>query len=466
MMPTPNGCDAFARILPNLSRRGFLQAGGLSALGMSLPGLLRADEVVGSTRRPRAKSCLLVYCFGGFSHLDMCDMKPEAPAEIRGEFQPIPTNVPGLDFCEYMPRMARVADRLTVVRSMTHDRNVHGGAVGFVLTGTRTLDPGIPGVRGPDATLGDHPNLGSAVARFRPADGPVPSAVTLPYTMIDGQGRFVPGQTAGLLGGTFDPWFLNGDPNKKDFRVEGLTLPHGLDDARMTGRKRLLDVVDAQIQGLDHVASVSKRNAYVDRAFSILTSARTRAAFEIQSEPDALRDRYGRNTFGQSCLLGRRLIEAGVRFVQVNMGNGLNGAYGWDTHDKNFPRMRELLLPKFDPAVSTLLEDMDARGLLDETLVVIMGEFGRKPKIQTNGGRDHWPQCYSLFLAGASIRRGAIVGGSDKDGAYPVSDPITPEQIAATIYDALGVDPSTEVRDLQDRPLPLVRAEALSSLFG
>ncbi len=462
-MPTPNGCADFARGLPGLSRRGFLQAGGLAALGLGMPTLLRAEQ---GGNRPRARSCLLVYCFGGFSHIDMCDMKPDAPAEIRGEFRPIPTAVPGLDFCELMPGMARVADTLTVVRSMTHDRNVHGGAVGFVLTGTRTLDPGIPGVRGPDATLGDHPTFGAAAARFRPADGSVPSAVTLPCTMIDGQGRFVPGQTAGLLGGTFDPWFLSGDPSAKGFRVDGLTLPHGLDDARMQGRRRLLDVVDAQIQGLDRVASVAKRDSYVDRAFSILTSPRTRAAFEIGSEPDALRDRYGRNRFGQSCLLARRLIEAGVRFVQVNMGNDLNGDYGWDTHDKNFPRMREKLLPKFDPAVATLLEDMDDRGLLDETLVVIMGEFGRKARIQPNGGRDHWPQCYSLFLAGAGVRRGSVFGSSDKDASYPASDPVTPEQLAATLYDALGIDPSTELRDLQGRPSPLVRGEPMAAWFG
>ena len=464
-MPRPIGCPSFRQMNLAVSRRGFLQAGGLAALGLGLPGLIQA-EATGRSRPARAKSCLLVYCFGGFSHLDMCDLKPNAPREIRGEFGPIATAVPGLDFCEHLPRLARVADRLTLVRSMTHDRSVHGGAVGFVLTGTRTLDPGIPGVRGPDATLGDHPNLGSTVARFRPADGPVPSAVALPYTMIDGQGRFVPGQTAGLLGGTYDPWFVADDPSKPGFRVEGLTLPHNLTDSRMGGRKRLLDVVDDQIVGLDTVASVAKRNDYVDRAFSILTSPRTRRAFEIGTEPAGLRDSYGRNTFGQSCLLGRRLIEAGVRFVQVNMGNSLGGPYGWDTHDKNFPRLKNELLPKFDPAVAALIDDMDARGLLDETLVVVMGEFGRKPKIQTNGGRDHWPRCYSLFLAGAGIRRGVVVGASDKDGAEPVADPITPEQIAATIFDALGINPSTELRDHQDRPVPLVRAEPLPSLFG
>ncbi len=445
-----------------IGRRALLQAGAVGALGLGLPDLLRASPAA----QARAKGCILVYCFGGVSHIDTTDLKPGAPSKIRSEFGPIATSVPGLEFCEHLPKLAKVADRLTVVRSMTHDRSVHGGAVGFVLTGTRTADPGIPGVRGPDAGPGDHPCLGAAVARFRPSEAAVPSAITLPYTMIDGQGRFVPGQTAGLLGANHDPWFVQGDPSKANFRVDGLNLPHGVTTERLDGRRRLLDVVDAQIQGLDGLAQVAKRDAHVDKALAILGSAATRRAFELADEPGALRDAYGRNTFGQSCLLARRLVEAGVRFVQVNMGNGLNGPYGWDTHDNNFPRLKNQLLPKFDPGVSTLLTDLDERGLLDETLVVVMGEFGRKPTIQTNGGRDHWPQCYSLMLAGAGIRRGAVVGSSDRDGAYPASDPIAPEQIAATIYRALGIDPATELHDLQKRPLPLARAESVAGLFG
>jgi uncharacterized protein (DUF1501 family) len=452
------------------SRRSFLQAGALGALGLTLPDLLRAEagpRPSSGRRGPRAKACILVHLFGGPAQLDTWDMKPDAPEDIRGEFRPVRTRVPGLLVCELMPRLARAAHLLTVVRSMTHERTVHGGAIGFVLTGTRTADAGIPGVRGPDASVGDHPNLGAAVSRFRPSHLPVPSAVTLPYTMIDGQGRFVPGQTAGMLGDRHNPWFVNADPSAEHFRVEGLQLPADLPASRLAGRQTLLSRIERQQQSLEDRARVRQLDAYQQKAFRLLTSNRTREAFRIDREPAALRDRFGRNSFGQSCLLACRLVAAGVRFVQVNMGNRLATGYGWDTHAKNFPRLRNPLLPVFDPGLASLLETLRERGLLADTLVVCMSEFGRTPRVQrNNGGRDHWPRCYSLVLAGAGIPGGVVHGRSDRIAAYPTADPTSPEDVAATIYAALGIDPDTEIRDAQNRPLKLVQGKPLLKLWG
>ncbi len=464
-----SGC-ANLRQSVTATRRQFLQAGGLAALGLTLPDLLCAEErgkPVPAGRKPRARACILVYLFGGPSQIDTWDMKPDAAEDIRGEFKPAATRVPGIAFCALLPRLGQVADRLTVVRSMTHERNVHGGAVGFVLTGTRTVDPGIPGVRGPDASVGDHPTFGAVVSRFRPVEVPVPAAVTLPYTMVDGQGRFVPGQTAGMLGDRHNPWFVEKDPNAADFRVEGLSLPGDLSPWRLEGRRSLLKQVEGQQRALDRVAHVQQLDDYYQKAFGLLTSNRTQEAFRIDREPDRLRERCGRNSFGQSCLLACRLIEAGVRFVQVNMGNRLSTGYGWDTHAKNFPTLRDPLLPVFDAGFATLLETLGDRGLLRDTLVVCMGEFGRTPRVQkNNGGRDHWPQCYSLLLAGAGIAGGSVYGQSDKIAASPTVDPTSPEDLAATVYDALGIDPNTEIHDLQKRPVKLVQGKPVQKLWG
>jgi uncharacterized protein (DUF1501 family) len=469
-MNLPAGCTGFRRSLA-ASRRHFLQTGCLGAVGLALPDLLRADHqqsapsVPVSLPRPRAKACVLVYLFGGPPHLDTWDMKPNAPAEVRGEFRPAATKAPGLFFCELLPHLGQVAPLLTVVRSMTHERNVHGGAVGFVLTGTRTLDPGIPGVRGPDASVGDHPNLGAGVSRFQPVQIPVATAVTLPYTMIDGQGRFVPGQTAGMLGDRYNPWLIEQDPNAAGFRVEGLHLPADLPAHRLAGRQTLLSRLDDPRRAREESAAVGQLDTYYQRAFNLLTSSRTREAFRLDREPAKLRDRFGRNSFGQSCLLACRLIEAGVRFVQVNMGNVLLKDLTWDNHSNNFRRLRDPLLPIFDTGFPSLLECLRERGLLSETLVVVMSEFGRSPRV-VGGGRDHWPRCYSTLLAGAGLTGGAVYGQSDKLAAYPAADPVTPEDLAATIYSALGVDPEAEIYDRQQRPLKLVQGAPLHRLWG
>jgi uncharacterized protein (DUF1501 family) len=456
------GCRDYRRAR-GATRRQFLAAGGAGALSLTLPRLLQAQVAAGP--RPRAKSLILVYCFGGPSHLDMWDLKPEGPSAFRGPFAPIATKLAGTVYSEHLPELAWRNDRFTLVRSMTHERNVHGGAVGFTLTGTRTADAGIPGVRGPDSTPADHPSPGAVVNRFSPAGKAVPSAVTLPWDMIDGQGRFVPGQTAGMLGGAFDPWFVKSDPAKADFRVEGLLPQPGLGLDRFAERRALLAAVDDQCRQLDEIAEANDLDAYYQAAFDLVTSRETRTAFDIALEPESLRDRYGRNAFGQSCLLARRLVEAGVRLVQVNASGSLFGDYGWDTHSDNFNHLQKKLLPRFDPGLAALLDDLEDRGLLDDTLVVAMGEFGRTPAISRIAGRDHWPHCYSVLLAGAGIRRGYQHGRSDRQGAWPAEDPVAPEDLVATLYASLGIDPACLIHDATGREHTLVKGRVLDQLF-
>lgn len=448
-----------------LTRREWMSIGAAGLAGVSLPKLLAAEHIRASGPA-KSRSLILLNCFGGPSHLDLWDMKPEGPSAVRGPFQPIATSAPGVVFCEHLPRLAERADRLTLIRSVTHDRNVHGGAVGFVLTGTRTSDPGIPGVRGPDATTADHPAIGSTVTRLAPSTANVPTAVTLPWGLIDGQDRFVPGQTGGLLGREFDPWFVRNDPNDPEFEVEGLAPPEGITLNRLHVRRGLRAAIADQQRRLDGIAEVRGLDAYYERAFNLLTSAATRQAFDLSNERSPNRERYGRNTLGQSCLLAVRLVEAGVRVVQVNASGSLFGNYGWDTHSDNFNTLKNKLLPRFDPAFSSLLDDLEERGLTDETLVVCLGEFGRTPKISSNAGREHWPQCYTVLLAGGGVRRGYVHGASDKQGAYPIEHPVAPEDLVATIYHALGIDPAAKLRDASGREHALVQGSVLAELFA
>lgn len=446
------------------TRRQGLIVGGSAALGRSLG--LAGDLGHLSIPKGRVRSVLMLYLFGGPGQLDTFDMKPQAPAEIRGELAPIATKVAGLNVCELLPKTATIADRLTVVRTLNHNRTVHGGAVVYALTGELNGDPGIPGVRGPDASLADHPNLGSAIRMLGPVETQIPNAIALPWRMIDGQGREPPGQWAGMIGKNFNPWLIESDPSKPNFRVDSLALPAELPVSRLSDRQALLSVIDRHSKTLDDLAVKGHVDTLYRQASMLLSSQTLRRAFDLGAEAKGLRDRYGRNTFGQSCLLARRLVEVGAPFVQVNMGPSLFGDYGWDTHSNTFPSMRKNLCPKFDPAFATLIADLDERGLLDSTLVVVNSEFGRSPKIQRNGGRDHWPFCYSLLFAGGGVRRGAIVGQSDSRAAYPVTKSFSPADVAATVYDALGIDPATEIRDSQNRPVRLNRGEPIRELFG
>ena len=444
-----------------LFRRQFLQAGSLAAFGLTLPDLLRAESgrsALSSGRRPRAKACILVYLCGGPSHIDLWDMKPNASEEIRGEFKPAATKTPGLALCELLPRLGQMTEQLALVRSMTHELLPHRLAVGLALTGARTTT----------SAAADRPNWGSTILRFKPASGMLPTAVTLPNTMGNNEGAFMPGQTAGMLGDRYKPWFIEKDPNAADFRIEGLNPPAEVSAERLTGRQALLSSIEDQQRALDGLAEARQMNDHYQKAFDLLTSAHTQEAFRIEREPAALRDRFGRTTFGQSCLLACRLIEAGVRFVQVNMGTRPISEFGWDTHDNNFKSLRKPLLPVFDPGYATLLETLRARGLLQETLVVCMGEFGRTPRIDKGRGqgRDHWPRCYTVLLAGAGIAGGAVHGQSDKIGAFPAADPVSPEDLTATVYHALGIDPEAEIHDQQKRPYQLVQGKPLHKLWG
>lgn len=446
-----------------LTRRRWLQVGGIGLLGLSLPRLLRAEQ--SSAARP-TRSCVLFLLHGGPSQLDVWDMKPAAPAEVRGEFQPIATTVPGMQFCEHLPLLAQQAHRFSIVRSMTHTAINHNAATYFVTTGQPAPREQIAFT----PTENDFPHLGAQVAFGRPNLGSVPTAVSLPDPVSDGP-YTCPGQNGGFLGAGYAPFSIFGDPNDDDFRVEGLSE---LAPDRLASRQGLLQAVNTDLARLQDDRRIEELNQHQQRAFSLLTSERTRSAFDLPREPSALRDRYGRHKYGQSLLLARRLIEAGVRLVTVTWGGRVNNPLPhWDTHFNNNRRLREELRPPFDECFSAFLEDLSQRGLLDSTLVVCMGEFGRTPRFGQftgNGvndtGRDHWAQCYSLVIAGGGQSGGRVIGRSDRFAAYPADDPYTPQDLAASVLHALGVDPAQEVRDAFGRMVPLSTGEVRGALFG
>jgi Protein of unknown function (DUF1501) len=446
-----------------LTRRHWLQVGAIGLLGLSLPRLLRAEQ--SSAARP-ARSCVLFLLHGGPSQLDVWDMKPAAPAEVRGEFQPIATTVPGMQFCEHLPLLAQQAHRFSIVRSMTHTAINHNAATYLVTTGNPPPREQIAFT----PTENDFPHLGAQVAFGRPNAGSVPTAVSLPDPLSDGP-YTCPGQNGGFLGAGYAPFSIFGDPNDDDFRVEGLS-EFAAD--RLASRQGLLRAVNTDLARLRDDRRIEELNQHQQRAFSLLTSERTRSAFDLPREPIALRDRYGRHKYGQSLLLARRLIEAGVRLVTVTWGGRVNNPLPhWDTHFNNNRRLREELLPPFDECFSAFLEDLAQRGLLESTVVVCMGEFGRTPRFGQftgNGvnetGRDHWAQCYSLVIAGGGQPGGRVLGRSDRFAAYPADDPYTPQDLAASVLHALGVDPAQEMRDAFERIVPLSTGEVRGALFG
>jgi hypothetical protein len=455
-------CMAFDHA--RLSRRHLLKIGGLGLLGMSLPGLLQAA----GARRARAKSVVFLHQWGGPSHVDTFDMKPNAPAEIRGEFRPISSTAPGIPVCERLPRMAKVMDRVCLLRSLHHVMKNHNTAGYYSLTGHT---PPVEDQRLRD-TLDLFPAYGSVVDKLAPARAGVPTFVAFPHVISDGS--VTPGQHASFLGKSYDPLLIRQDPNSPDFRLPELSLPANLTPERLANRREVLRLIDRQAELLDHSARARGIEASYEKALTMLTSAQVKQAFDLSSEPVAVRDRYGRTTYGQSCLLARRLVEAGARFANVYFAATIGGqstvSGGWDTHGFNsnpmYPILRNYLLPLTDQVLPTLIEDLDTRGLLDETLVVWVGEFGRSPKINNIAGRDHWPQCYTALLAGGGVKRGHVHGSSDKTGAYPASDAARPDDLAATIYSLLGIDPYTEVRDPLDRPLPIAAGNPITGLIA
>ena len=454
---------------PLLSRRRWLKIGGLGTLGLALPELLRAaaQNSSGRERSSSVRSCVLFLLHGGPSQLDTWDMKPSAPAEVRGEFLPIVTSVPGMQMTEALPMLAQQAHRFSIVRSMTHTAVNHNAATYFVTTGQPPPREQIAFT----PTENDFPHLGAQVAFGRPSQGAVPTAVSLPDPVSDGP-YSCPGQNGGFLGAAYAPFTIFGDPNDNDFVVDGLHEP--TEDDRIRGRQSLLRDLNRGIARRSESRPFDELDRYQQRAFSLLTSEPTRRAFDIRMESIRIRERYGRHKYGQSLLLARRLIEAGVRLVTVYWGGRVNNPLPhWDTHFNNHSRLKDELLPPFDQCFSAFLEDLAQRGLLDSTLVICMGEFGRTPRLGQftgNGvnetGRDHWSHCYSLLIAGGRMPGGRIIGRSDRLAAYPADEPITPQDLAASLLCELVVDPTREVRDNFSRQVPLSTGQVKPCLFG
>lgn len=450
-----------------ISRRKALQIGGAGLLGLSLPRLYASESQPIEIRR-RAKSVIFLYQFGGPSHIDMFDLKPDAPEGIRGPHRGIDTSLPGLQICEQLPNVARVMDKVTLVRSMHHTMKNHNPAAYYALTGHA---PPLDDIRLRDS-LDLFPAYGSAVDRLSPGDPELPTFVAYPHVMRDGE--ITPGQHASFLGKKHDPLLVTQDPAREDFRLPELSLPAELSAERMATRQAVRALVERQSKLIEQSALARGIDDHYQRAATMLSSSRVRDAFDLSQEPAEIRERYGRHTYGQSCLLARRLVEAGVRFVNVYFSNSIGGqsdkSGGWDTHGFNntrmFPIIHKYHLPLTDQTLPTLLVDLDERGLLDETLVVWMGEFGRTPKINQQASRDHWPACYTALLAGGGTKRGYIHGASDRDGAYPARDLVRPDDLAATMFYLLGIDPHTEVRDAAGRPLPIASGEVVQDLIA
>jgi hypothetical protein len=447
-------CNSFNSV--KLTRRSAIQIGGAGLLGLNLPRLFAAEEKRAAAAPPvRAKSVIFLFQFGGPSHIDMFDMKPDAPDGIRGPYKPIASVAPEIQVCEKLPEVAKVMDKVTLIRSMTHNMKNHNSASYYALTGHA---PPLDDIRLRDS-VELFPAYGSVVSRLAPGQDPsLPSFVAYPYVCRDGS--ITPGQHASFLGKVHDPLLVTEDPNAADFKLPELSLPAGVTMSRLENRRELQKLVDKQSRLLDFSAEARGIDAYYDRALSMLNSDKVRKAFDLSKEPAELRDRYGRHSYGQSCLLARRLVEAGVRFVNVYFSDSIGGQStergGWDTHGFNntrmFPIVEKFHFPITEQTLPTFLRDMDDRGLLETTLVVWMGEFGRTPKINDNISRDHWPQCYTTLLAGAGVKRGFVYGASDKDAVYPSRDPVRPDDVAATMFYLMGIDPHTEVYDAQNRP--------------
>lgn len=451
----------------HLTRRALLEIGGLGLLGSQLAPLANAQPTTQGRRRARAKSVIFLHQYGGPSHLDTFDMKPGTPPEFRGIYRPIQTSAPGIQICEKLPRMAPHMDKVTLIRTVRHEMRNHNSAGYYSLTGFAPPTD--------DQRLRDSrellPAYGSVVDRFAPSEPGTPSFVSYPYNISDGS--ITPGQHASFLGQTYDPFFIQQDPNSDDFRLPELSLPAGLTAERLQNRRAMMNLIDRSTEILDISARARGIDALNQRAMTMLTSPRFRRAFDLSSEPINVRERYGRTPYGQSCLLARRLVEVGVKFITVYFAASIGGqstvSGGWDTHGFNnvpmYPILDNYLLPITDWTLPTLIEDLHSRGLLEDTLVVWAGEFGRGPRINNIAGRDHWPQCYTVLMAGGGVRGGHVHGVSDRIGAYPSRDAVRPEDLSATMYHLLGIDPHTEIRDPLNRPWPLSTGSVIDGIL-
>lgn len=450
--------DCLRMSMRDVPRRPFLQSGlaGLSALLRTRGS--RADQSPLSV--PRADHCIVLFLNGGPSHLDMWDLKPDAPLEIRGEFDPIDSTLPGVPLSEHLPKLSRHMHRTTLIRSMHHSvNNSHAAAVYAALTGHDR------GEQGGGARPSDNPSPGSVMARLRPALNRTLPYISLPYKTKEGAGGpLQPGFLAGFMGPAFDPFWVLNNPNAEDFHVDNLALPVPVTPQRMSDRSQLLSELGRRlsIRGESALSSLDDLQA---QAFELLTSEAAQRAFDLELEAPEVRARYGRNIYGQSTLLARRLIESGTRFVTLSWAPDANAT--WDTHGDNFNKLKKILLPEFDAACSSLLEDLQERGLLERTLVCVLGDFGRTPRINASAGRDHWNSCYTVMLAGGGVRQGFVYGASDRTGSVPAELPTTPGDVIATIYHLLGVPHTTQILDSLGRPHEVVpQARILREIFA
>jgi hypothetical protein len=430
-----------------------------------MPRLAQAERAA-SSLPIRAKSVIFLFQWGGPSHIDTFDMKPDAPDGIRGQFHPIATSAPGISICEHLPKMARVMDKVTLVHGLQHDMTHHNSAGYYALSGRR---PPFNDQRLKD-TLDLFPAYGSVVDELAPNPKGLPTFVAHPYTISDGS--ITPAQHASFLGARHNPLLIKSDPNEKGFGVPELSLPDDVSHDRLSHRRDMLRLLDGQLDTLQSQAVHGVGEMY-ERAYTMLLAPSVRDAFDLSHEPAALRDRYGRNTYGQSCLLARRLVESGVKFVNVYFSKTIGGRRaegGWDTHGFDNTRMYPILkswqLPLTDQALPTLLTDLEERGLLDETLVVWVGEFGRTPKLNGNASRDHWPGCYTAVLAGGGTKRGFVHGASDRNGAFPDARAITLGELSATMYQLMGIDPATEIHDMTGRPFAIADGNPLAEVIA
>jgi hypothetical protein len=431
-----------------LTRRDFLHAGSLSMLGLTLPAFLEM-QARGAVRKDKDINCIMLFLLGAPSQLDTWDMKPDAPAEIRGPFNPIKTNVPGMEISEIFPRMARHADKFSIVRSVYHTAAaVHDTGHQMMQTG-RLFGGGL-----------EYPNIGCVLDYVKGPKGDVPAHVLLPRPMGATGGNMPHGQTAGFLGKTYDPFVLNADPSAPNFKVPDLLPPDYISAVREVRRRKLRDAIDGSVRALDTSSDARLLDENFHQAYTLMSSAKAREAFDIGKENDETRNKYGMNKFGQSCLMARRMVERGVRFVTINMFETVFNEVTWDIHGSApftpIDAYRTLCGPWFDNGYSSLIEELHERGLYDNTIVVATGEFGRTPKINPAGGRDHWPQCWSMVLGGGGLKGGQIVGASDAIGGYPTDRPATPADVAATLYSALGISLTKELPSPGNRPIPVV----------
>ena len=457
-----------------LRRREFLQLGGVSLLSPGLLHVLAARaEAAGKTVAPtrgKARACIILFQVGGVYQCDTLDPKPAAPEEIRGPFKRLATKASGVFMTEALPQVAQQADKFVILRSVHHTIRCHNPAIYCSLVGREATDPMAVSNR-TAARRTDHPHYASVLAKLRPGQRSMPNHVIIPDVTNNGPAKS-PGLLAGYLGAAYDPFVLGADPNRKDFRVESVALPPDLAQPRVRGRQALLQKLEGQQRLQDRGGSLGSMSTFYQRAFDLLTAERTKQAFDLGQEPTRLRDRYGRHTVGQSTLLARRLVEAGVPFVTVFSHTDVDKG-SWDTHTQHYERVKRDLLPPADQSFSALLEDMSQRGLLQDALVVWMGEFGRTPRMGVNfsnntnnvGGRDHWCNCYSVILAGGGIKGGRVIGSSDGIGGYPKERPIHISELAATIYHALGIDPRTQLYDIQGQLRYICDGNPVEELF-